>query len=127
MNPKEFVSQFKPTLVTHQQAAANTNAETSTTKDSSDATFETPSKESTQGKVTSIPVTHINLFAQVVENSTKSRILLVEELRQKFSEVKNGPKIPKTAIEAMLTTNARREGKKVNSLWHVSDNVKQHV
>lgn len=104
-------------------------AESSATGEKVDGDSKTPSKETstTQGKITSIPETHIQLFASVVENSTKSRILLVEELRQKFSEVHNGPKIPKTAIESMLTTNARREGKKVNSLWHVTDNIKHDV
>ncbi|TIA76193.1 hypothetical protein E3P91_00109 [Wallemia ichthyophaga] len=90
VNPKEFVSQFKPTLVTQQQQQQQQQpmqAESSTTGEKVDGDSKTPSKETstTQGKITSIPETHIQLFASVVENSTKSRILLVEELRQKFT------------------------------------------
>ncbi|TIA91107.1 hypothetical protein E3P99_01230 [Wallemia hederae] len=131
INPKEFTSQFKPTLVT-QNANANANAEgdaaaaaSSTTATAVHNTFKTPSKDGS--KVTSIPETHIPIFLQVVDNSTKSRVLLVEELRERFSHMENGPKISKAAIESMLASNARREGRKVNSQWHVSENVKQRV
>ncbi|EIM23186.1 hypothetical protein E3Q22_00295 [Wallemia mellicola] len=122
INPKEFVSEVKPTLVT--QASSTTAA---TVTNNQDTTFKTPSSVDKQdGQITSIPKTHLMTFVQTVENSSKSRVLLIEELRERFSGL-NGPKISKVSIAAMLSANAKRDGKKANSAWHVSDNVKEQI
>lgn len=122
INPKEFVSEVKPTLVT--QAGSTTTA---TITNNQDTTFKTPSSVDKQdGQITSIPKTHLMTFVQTVENSSKSRVLLIEELRERFSGI-NGPKISKVSIAAMLSANAKRDGKKANSAWHVSDNVKEQI
>ena len=123
INPKEFVSEVKPILVT--QAGSTTAAATVT--NNQDTTFKTPSSVDKQdGQITSIPKTHLMTFVQTVENSSKSRVLLIEELRERFSGL-NGPKISKVSIAAMLSANAKRDGKKANSAWHVSDNVKEQI
>ncbi|EMR10202.1 hypothetical protein PNEG_01475 [Pneumocystis murina B123] len=56
-------------------------------------------------------------FLKIIQGSTQTKVLLVETLRQKFSD------ISKQAIQWKLSTVARRNGKGVNNTWAVDPSV----
>ncbi|KTW29806.1 hypothetical protein T552_01011 [Pneumocystis carinii B80] len=56
-------------------------------------------------------------FLKIIQGSTQTKVLLVETLRQKFSDIN------KQTIQWKLNTVARRNGKGVNNTWAVDPSV----
>ena len=128
VNPLNFVSTYKPTLVTQKTAdnPSSTETEPQRQQQNQNQDDQQNNNNNNNNKAPKIPKTHIPIFIQVVENSSRSRVLLIEELREKFSQV-DGPHVTKSTLDNMLKSYARRDGRKVDSVWHVTDQLKSMI
>ncbi|KAG5438760.1 hypothetical protein PCANB_002480 [Pneumocystis canis] len=88
----------------------NINTQNSTEKTTSSTTI--PPKAPLNFPQDSLPS-----FLKIIQGSTQTKVLLVETLRQKFTD------ISKQAIQWKLSTVAKRNGKGVNDTWAVDPSV----
>ncbi|PWN48437.1 hypothetical protein IE53DRAFT_197320 [Violaceomyces palustris] len=71
------------------------------------------------------PDTELPALLRMVQGSTKTRIGLIDDLKEKFSHL--GKAASKSAIEAKVMQCAVREGKRANDRWVVKEEWRQRI